>query len=80
MMPKLFIAIVLIGMLGCASKPPPTPMPEFVGVARRAEELAGSLGQAWGDGKSVQKLQQESLSLVDALDEKIKFLLESPKK
>jgi hypothetical protein len=55
-------------------------MPEFVGVARRAEELAGSLGQAWGDGKSVQKLQQESLSLVDALDEKIKFLLESPKK
>ena len=79
MMPKLFIAIVLIGMLGCASKPP-TPMPEFVGVARRAEELAGSLGQAWGDGKSVQKLQQESLSLVDALDEKIKFLLESPKK
>lgn len=53
-------------------------MPEFVGVARRAEELAGSLGQAWGDGKSVKELQQESLSLVEALDDKIKSLLEGP--
>jgi hypothetical protein len=71
------LAIIAAGLVcGCAVKEkPPASMPEYTGVSRRAEEIAGSLKQAWSDGKSVRELHHMSMGVLDRLDYKATKLL-----
>lgn len=73
-MRTLLILTLLLG--GCTTKPAPTP--QFAGVARQAEEVAGSLDQARSDSKTVKSLHLDSMSLLDRLDYKAVLLLDRP--
>jgi hypothetical protein len=65
-------------LVGCAAKErtAPVPLPEYSGVARRAEGVAGSVSKASAGGKEVRALHYESMGLLDRIDYKAGLLLE----
>ena len=76
---KMNRIIALIALLSCASCTTPrhaVSSPQYSGVVTATEGVRTDLRKIQSDGKEVKKLQAQSLTLLDQLDNKLVKLLD----
>ena len=72
---RIFALIALISCAGCTTPRRVVSSPQYAGVVTATEGVRTDLRKIQSDGKEVKKLQAQSMTLLDQLDDKLVKLL-----